>query len=275
MKGSVVSDESPLLYAVEKHIATITFNRPHRMNAQTPEMKDGLYERLVEADADGDVRVIVLTGAGNAFCAGADVDWMNDTSVKTRKRTWSRDALDYEMLPMQVRKPMIAAINGACAGVGLVYALMCDLRFVATDARISTAFARRGLIAEHGGSWLLPRIVGLSNALDLLLSARKIDGVEAGRLGLANRVCRPEELMSEVLAYANELVQYSSPRSMAIIKSQLHRHIDTDYYPAVLDSNQLVNEALKSEDYQEGVASFLEKRQPKFPPLPPAKIERC
>lgn len=167
-------------------VLLLTLNRPDRLNAWTPTMQERYFDLLEQADADPDVRAIVLTGAGRGFSAGADIGGLaelNGDNYEGPTRPWS--------LPINLRKPVISAINGPCAGLGLVAALFTDMRFSAADAKFTTAFSRRGLIAEYGISWLLPKLVGVSQALDLLLSARTLPGTEAAELGLVDR--RSEE----------------------------------------------------------------------------------
>ncbi len=169
----------------------------------------------------------------------------------------------YSYLPA-IPKPIIAAINGPAAGLGLVLALYCNLRFASEKARFSTAFSRRGLIAEHGISWLLPRAVGLSNAFDLLFSARLVDAREALRLGMVNRVFPEESFMAGVLAYASDLVTLVSPRSLSVIKRQLWEAQFQTLAEAVTTADGELVSSIESEDFKEGVAHFLEKRRPEF-----------
>lgn len=169
--------------------------------------------------------------------------------------------------PLTLRKPLIAAINGACAGLGLVQALYCDVRIVSTEAKITTAFARRGLIAEHGISWILPRVVGLPGALDLLISARLIRGEEAVEMGLAARAVEPDEVLATAREYARDIAENCSPRAVATIKNQLYDHQALELGPALRESDEALAESLSWPDLAEGVASFLERRPPRFPPL--------
>jgi enoyl-CoA hydratase/carnithine racemase len=161
-------------------------------------------------------------------------------------------------------KPVIAAINGHAVGLGLILSLYCDLRFASSDAKFGTAFARRGLIAEYGMAWMLPRLVGHAHALDLLLSARLIDAAEAARMGLVNRVIPAEVFAEEVRAYARELAQCVSPRSMAVIKQQVYNAMFQTLEEATVASEHAMRESLESDDFREGVAHFVEKRAPNF-----------
>jgi enoyl-CoA hydratase/carnithine racemase len=263
-----------ILYDVADRIATVTLNRPERLNAYTATLGAALRAAMRRAADDPGVRVIVLTGAGRGFCAGADMDALNQISSTGPAAAAADDAAfdpasspDYQAphsyFPA-VPKPVIAAINGACAGLGLVYALYCDQRFAAADARFSTAFARRGLIAEHGISHTLPRLVGLSAALDLLLSARKFDADEALRLGLVDRVLPADRLMDAVRTYARDLADNVSPRSMAVIKRQLWAVSNQSLREAIEIGNREMLASFDSEDFREGVAHYVEKRPPAF-----------
>ena len=278
-----------ILYEVQDRIATVTLNRPDRLNAWTPVMEREVRAAMTEATADEEVRVIILTGAGRGFCSGADMSGLNQASQSTAKssslteRLAATRAEAYASGPIKggldlpqafsyrhayfptVPKPIIAALNGPTAGIGLVVALYADLRFASQAAVFTTAFARRGLVAEHGIDWILPRIVGLPNAIDLLLSARKITAEEALQMGLVNKVFAQESFMSEVRAYALELATMVSPRSMRVMKNQLFRAQTLDFGAALYASIPDVVESLHSEDFKEGVAHFVEKRAPNFP----------
>ncbi len=270
-----------ILYDVSGRIATITMNRPDRLNAYTGIMGDEMRAAMRAATDDPGVRVIVLTGAGRGFCAGADMNNLNTISTKGRpgehggnkaeaaagKPFDPESSPDYQTTHSYfpaVPKPIIAAINGACAGLGLVYALYCDQRFASADAKFTTAFARRGLIAEHGISYTLPRVAGLSASLDLLMSARKFDALEAQRLGVVDRVIAPDALMAEVRAYATDLADNVSPRSMAVIKRQLWAVGQLSMRQAIEVGNHEMLGSFTSEDFKEGVAHFVEKRPAAF-----------
>ena len=168
---------------------------------------------------------------------------------------------------LSIPKPIIAAVNGACAGLGFVHALMCDLRFAAAGAKFTTAFVRRGLIAEHGSSWLLPRLIGHARALDILLAGRVFLAEEALALGLVNRVVPGDTLMAETLAYARDLAANCSPAAMATIKAQVYRHWEEGLAPSLAESNALMARSLREPDFREGVSSFVERRAPRFQPL--------
>jgi enoyl-CoA hydratase/carnithine racemase len=264
---------SQILFDVSDRIATITLNRPERLNAWTQVMAGEIRTAMQAADADPDVRAIVLTGAGRGFCAGADMNDLADISsaggLEARPHTpYDPQARADFQHPMTwfptVRTPIIAAVNGPAAGMGLALLLFCDLRFAAESASFVTAFSRRGLIAEHGISWMLPRLVGHSRAMDLLLSSRRVAADEAYRIGLVDRVCPTNELIAETRAYARELAELVSPRSAQVIKRQLWEGLLQDLREAMTVADREMAESLKSADFKEGVAHFLEKRPPKF-----------
>jgi enoyl-CoA hydratase/carnithine racemase len=262
-----------ILYEVGEKIATITLNRPDRMNAWTPIMERDVRDAMAQAAADDNVRVIVLTGAGRAFCAGADMDALKGLDPADVRRAENIPPFDMNRRPdwqtrygyyPSIGKPIIAMLNGAAAGIGLVHALYCDLRFAADNTVFTTAFARRGLIAEHGISWTLPRIVGHANALDLLMSARRVESEEALRIGLVNRLYSPERLREETYAYARDLADFVSPSAIATIKRQLYDVPFQTLAEATIDANREMLVALGGSDFREGVASFMEKRPPRF-----------
>ena len=254
-------------------VALLTLNRPERRNAWTPRLWRELLSALARAEADPGVRAIVITGAGSGFCAGADLELVASAS-KDVSAGGDASGEDTSVNPpvswlMDVRKPLIAAINGSCAGIGLQIALACDVRFVAMEAKLSTAFVRRGLVAEHGMSWLLQRIVGRSRALDLLMSGRTFAGAEALRLGVADYAEPADRVLDAALAYATELADYSSPRAVAAIKGQVSLDATATLPDAMRRTEELIAASLAWEDVLEGVLSFSERRPPSFPPLGP------
>jgi enoyl-CoA hydratase/carnithine racemase len=247
-------------------VALLTLNRPDRLNAWSDDLEQQYFALLQEADADPEVRAIVVTGAGRGFCAGRDMSDLERESQGTGPEVPEGTPRTY---PLTGRKPLIAALNGAAAGIGLVEALYCDVRFCVPQAKLTTSFARRGLIAEYGLSWILPRLVGVSRALDLLLSGRIVLGEEAHRIGLVDRLVEPDRLVDEAVAYATDLAENCSPTSMMIMKDQVQRHLDVDFATALADSERLLEESFQRPDVEEGVQSYLERRPPHFPPLPP------
>ena len=282
-----------IIYTKADRIATVTLNRPGWLNAWTPVMAGEVRDAMRRAADDGEVRVIVITGAGRGFCSGADIAELENTaaggvpgvdsgkSVEQRVSDLTGTRTEEELEgqnPHNVRadfrkrysylqavpKPIIAAINGPAAGLGLIIALYCDLRFAADSARFSTAFSRRGLVAEHGISWMLPRIVGLPHALELLFSARMVDAEEALRLGLVHRVFPEERFMEDVLAYARELATSVSPRSLRVMKQQVYNALFQTLAEATRTADEELLRSIESEDFKEGVAHFVEKRTPEF-----------
>lgn len=266
-----------LIYEVLDHVATITLNRPGKMNAWTMSLDAEYREALEEARKDNDVRVIIVTGSGRAFCAGADMGLL--ASAQDGSLGMDEDGIealafgvdgvrpDFRMpysFPVGIGKPIIAAINGFAMGLGLVHALFCDIRIASDQAQLSTLFARRGLIAEHGMAWILPRLTGLGNALDLLISGRTVDAEEACRLGLVSRVVPHAELTSAAREYALQIATQCSPRSTAVIKRQTWDASLTDLVQATRLANQEMFESFKSSDFSEALMAFFQKRPAEF-----------
>ena len=264
------TDENLVLLDVADGVAVLTWNRPERNNAYSVPLERAYYERLRECEQNPDVRVIVVTGAGKSFCPGMDSATLsaqaNDPTITTHPHLRPPATL-----PRSIRKPVIAAINGACAGIGLVVAMNCDLRFASSRAKITTAFSRRGIMAEHGLAWSLQRAVGPSRALDLLFSGRIVQGEEALALGLVDRVFAPEELMEQTLAYARELVVNCSPVAMGIMKQQVYAAAESTHDDARTMAIRWWYDLLRDHpDFKEGIESFLGKREPAFAPWDPA-----
>ncbi|MEQ8859988.1 MAG: enoyl-CoA hydratase-related protein [Pseudomonadales bacterium] len=275
---SHAEDYRDIRYEVDDPVAVITMNRPDALNAFTVRMLAEIRHALAEAEADERVVGIVLTGAGRGFCSGMDMNALDSMSGDGGGEPEDLSAFkaspgDPDLGPdfqvtysylLGVRKPILAAVNGACAGLGFVFALLSDMRFVDRSAKFSTAFSQRGLIAEHGASWILPRLIGPGRALDLLWSARKFDGEEAARLGLAERLCEPGTSLDEAVAYVKTLAASASPTSLRVIKAQVYRHLNMPLGEAMQETNEWMAESLKREDFREGVRSFIEKRPPAF-----------
>lgn len=268
-------------YGVSEAVAAITLNRPERLNAWTPAMARSLKQAVAAAAGDDAVRVIIVTGASRGFCAGADMNVLQSVSTTTatnRQAARVSDASppadgDSELhlrypgqfgYLLSCPKPIIAAVNGPCAGIGMAFALFCDLRFANEKTLFTTAFAQRGLIAEHGASWILPRLVGPARALDLLLSARRVYGEEAERLGLVNALFRHETFMDDVRAYAKNLATNVSPRSLGVIKAQVWRALSQELGPAIDLADREMIKSFESADFKEGVAHFVERRPARF-----------
>ncbi len=264
-----------IIYEVVDPVATITLNRPQALNAWTPRMGAELDDALRRATEDTSVVGIVITGAGRGFCAGADMDVLADSAKPGGPRpvrptagdlSWGDDFRGVFTSILSVPKPTIAAINGAVAGMAVAMVLSCDLRFMAAEAKFTTAFARRGLVSEWGTSWLLPRIIHPADALDLLLSGRIIQGEEAHGMGLVNRVVADGSVAEAAQDYVRDLAEHCSPTSMATIKRQVYQQLhagpqlSSGLGPAEREAAQLMEETLQSEDFAEGVAAFDEKR---------------
>ena len=271
------------LYNVANRVATITLNRPDKLNAWTALMESEVRSHMEDAEQDDEVRVILLTGAGRGFCAGADMSLLSavaergldyrDLDERGREPVLRDGAMregvppdfqkKYSYFPA-IGKPVIAAINGPVVGLGLVITLYCDLRLASDAARFSTIFARRGLIAEYGMAWMLPRIVGIANALDLLFSARTIDATEALRVGLVNRVFPQDTFLEKAQEYAHEVASTVSPRSLRIIKRQVYEAMSQPLAEAFDISVREMMACFRTEDFKEGVAHFVEKRPAAF-----------
>ena len=265
---------------LEDGILTITLNRPDRLNAWTGVMEEECRQAITAAGNNDAVRCIVITGAGRGFCAGADMDGLQEIGDEASDsvpptpapdRAAVSDSEDLQLLYpgrfgylYRCPKPIIAAINGPCAGIGLIFTLYADLRFANQDAKFTTAFAQRGLIAEHGIAWLLPRLVGEAHALDLLFSARVFKGAEAERVGLVNRALTANELMPHVMATAKHLATQVSPRSLAIMKRQIRESYTQTFARSLDVANHEMEQSFASFDFKEGVDSFVEKRAPAF-----------
>lgn len=258
-----------VLQDISDGVALLTLNRPERHNAWTVHLETQLYDRLADAERDPDVRAIVVTGAGKSFCPGMDMQVLADVSLGgPGTKPHLRTPMTF---PRTIAKPIIAAINGACAGLGLVFALQCDLRFASNQAKLATSFAQRGIMAEHGIAWALTRLAGPSAALDLLLSGRAVIGQEAVDLGLVDRAYDPEEVLPAALEYARALARNSSPLAMGVIKRQVYQALESTHEEArVLALRHWLGHVRDHGDFKEGVASFREKRRPAFAPWDPS-----
>lgn len=262
-----------VLYEVrDSGVAIVTFNRPDRMNGWSGGIATGFYAGLDRAEADPHVRAVVLTGNGRAFCAGADMGDLTSIGSATVESAGRADLSEmvgerHPLFLTTLSKPIIAAINGACAGIGLTHALMCDVRFAAAGAKLTTSFARRGLIAEYGISWILPRVVGWGAALDLLLSGRVFLAEEAAELGMVKEVVAPEDLLPRAIAYAEDIAANCAPSSLAVIKRQVYGDALREIAESSESAEALMHESMRRPDFIEGITAFFEKRSPHFPPL--------
>ncbi len=272
--------EDHILYTVEDGVATITFNRPDKLNALTPQMLGSVFRRVREAGADPAVRVILLTGAGRAFCAGLDLQvigggtsssgmpshdelpapqWADDIGPAV-ERFYSHGWQDFII----ARKPVIAAINGPVFGWGFILSLHCDIRFAARSALFNATFARLGIPAEKNAGWLLTRLIGPAKAADLLYTARRFDGAEAETLGVVNAAIEDDQLMAHTLEYAKGIATYSAPRSLAAMKAQIWTAVDDPYSAAFQASDHEQDLATRTADFREGFTSYTERRVPDF-----------
>lgn len=261
-------DFEDIRYEVEDPVAVITLDRPDRMNAFRTRTMHELRAAVTMAAADPRVVGIVITAEGRGFCVGLDAADLQNAAASepqsTAQGTVGAEAPALFSYLLDVPKPVIAAVNGMAAGGGFVLAMMCDLRFAAADARFNTVFTRRGLISEHGTSWFLPRVVGLSRALDLLWSARTVEADEAHRIGLVDRITTPEDLVQEAVAYVRNLAETTSPEALRVIKGLVHDQLHMSWYDAAVQSDEAMMDAVAAPDFKEGVASFLERRPPRF-----------
>lgn len=272
-----------IVYEVNNPVATITLNRPEKLNAVTDRMMQEIRHALADAERSEEVVGIVLTGAGRGFCSGADMSMLQDIGdageiAAMRDDTEFRDAdpgdpsmgnnfeAGFAYL-LTVRKPIIAAVNGPCAGVGFSIAMFCDMRFASEAASFTTSFASLGLVAEHGMSWILPRLLGTSRALDIMWSGRKLDGREAYELGLASRVVAPEHLLEEAQDYVRGLAERSAPSSLMHMKQQVYGHLMQPLGEAMRETSALMDASIKRPDFTEGVTAFMQRRPPSFPRL--------
>ena len=267
-----------IIYEVDGPAATITMNRPDTLNAMTSRLQAELRHALDASERNEDIIGTVLTGAGRGFCSGVDMNDLGAMSAagKTIGKSYEHLAADpgnpdkdpnYMFSPpylLGLRKPIIAAVNGACAGLGFSYATFCDMRFVDRNAKFVSSFAPRGLIAEHGTSWMLPRIVGPSHALDIFWSSRRVEGEEAYRMGYANRLCEPGESVKEAQEYLKMIAGTSAPTSIMMMKKQVYKHLMRDLGESMVEDNQWMSDSLTEDDFKEGVASFVERRSPNF-----------
>lgn len=265
-------------YEVDGPSAIITMNRPEALNALTSVMLEEIKHALDQAERDESVVGMLLTGEGRGFCAGMDMNALDSQASGKAPAAGQRQPLNADpgdksmgenfqvtfSYILSIRKPVIAVVNGACAGLGMSIAALCDLRFGSENARFVTAFSQRGLVAEHGQSWILPRLLGPSRALDLLWTSRKLGAEEAKAMGLLDRLLPQDELLAGAKQYLADLAAAASPTSLMLMKQQVYRHLNMQLGEAMQETNQLMAESLKRPDFKEGVRSFMEKRPPAF-----------
>ena len=263
-----------ITYEVSNLVATITLNRPDKLNAWTRQMEAEITSAIQSAASDDSVRAIILTGAGKGFCAGADLSLLSTMATSNGAAATNLTIEGPPEAPAEFRykhawllsvpKPIIAAIHGPCVGLGFVVSLYCDLRFAAENARFSMIFSKRGLVAEYGLAWMLPRLVGLGNAIELAFTSKMIDANEALRIGLVNRVMPEENFLARVHEAAHELAATVSPRSMAVMKRQIYQALDQNLGESFAQAIEEMRASMAAEDFREGIAHFLEKRPPAF-----------
>ena len=271
-------DFSDIIYEKSDRIATVTFNRPEKMNAWTPKMGVETRAAMMDADRDPDVGAIIVTGAGRAYCAGADMGALSEISAGRASATGGNAAaVEDEWLKQQrpdyrsqysyilaLTKPVIGAINGACVGLGFTTCLYQDIRIASENARMGLIFVQRGLAIEHGSSWMLPRIVGVARAAELAVTGRLVDADEALRIGLVNRVVPADKLMATAREVAGHIANNCSPLGVAEAKKLIWRHLFTDLATAIRDNDESMSMMTRSEDFKEGVRAFIEKRPARF-----------
>jgi enoyl-CoA hydratase/carnithine racemase len=260
--------EEGLLFRVEDGLAIVTINRPNTLNAFTRVMVDRLRAIADQVERDPAIFAITITGNGRAFCSGLDVSLLSKAAesggAEARLPPGELPGLFVHLLKLS--KPVIAAVNGVAAVGGFVLAMMCDLRFASDAASFTMAMSNRGLIAEHGTSWLLPRQIGISRALDLMWTSRRVGAEEALRIGLVDRVVPAGTELQAVKDYVADLRARVSPRAVAEMKAQVYGHLETSFGEAVQDSMRRMLAALKHPDVREGARAFIDRRPPRFEP---------
>jgi 2-(1,2-epoxy-1,2-dihydrophenyl)acetyl-CoA isomerase len=256
-----------LLYEVKDAVATLTLNRPERLNALGGTLREDLLDAVTRAAADPEVRVVILTGAGRAFCAGGDVKAMAEAKAQGAERPLIEKVAplrDRVLLTMrEAPKPFLAAVNGPAAGAGMNLALACDIRLASTTAQFSQAFVKRGLHPDWGGTYFLPRIVGLARAAEMIFTGDPVGAEEALRLGLVSALYPPEELLPAARALARKIAA-GPPIAIRLARRALHRNLETDLAGALEFETFAQNVCFDTEDAREGICAFVDKRPPRF-----------
>ena len=249
----------------DRGVATVTLNRPEKLNALTPDMQQRYVDVLRELDADPDVRVMVVTGAGRGFCSGADLSQLTSIDPSVAEHVLDRGRLP--TLAIETRKPLVAAVNGPVAGIGFALMLAADVRFIAAGTRVSTTFSRLGLVAEYGLAWLLPRAIGTGRAIEILMSGRMVDADEALRIGLVTDVVEGRPVLDRALEWAHDVADNCSPRSLAAMKEQVYGDYEHTFDEAIDDMLGRMHESFTWGDLPEALRARAESRPPSFPPL--------
>jgi len=266
-----MADYEQIRYDVQDHVLTITLNRPDRLNAFTPVMKRELIAAFDDADADDDVRAVVVTGAGRAFCAGADLSAGGDTFDYKRRGGTETDAPrdgggEVSLRIYEMRKPVIGAINGAAVGVGVTMTLPMDVRVAADNAKFGFVFTRRGIVPEAASTWFLPRLVGPSQAAEWLMTGRVFLADEAHAGGLVRSLHNVDEVLAAAYDIAREIADNAAPVSVALARQMMWRGLTAaSPYDAHVTDSRAMHLTGQAADVREGIASFLEKRPPEFP----------
>lgn len=267
-----------IIYEKSDRIATVTFNRPAKLNSWTPKMGAETRTALLDAERDPNVGAIIMTGAGRAYCSGADMGALSDISAGRASATggnaaaaqdeWlAQQRIDYRnqySYLLALSKPVIGAINGACVGLGFTTCLYQDIRIASETARMGLIFVQRGLAIEHGSSWMLPRIVGVARAVEMAVTGRLVDAQEALAMGLVNRVVPADKLMETAREVAGHIANKCSPLGVAHAKKLVYKHLFTDLATAIRDDDESMTAMTKSDDFKEGVKAFLEKRPARY-----------
>lgn len=253
---------------IDDPVALITLDRPDKLNALTYPMLGAFREAVTAAERDPAVVGIVVTGEGRGFCSGLDASVLGQTTSQgSSSRVKTDDVPGLFTWLLGISKPVISAVNGVAAGGGFVLAVMSDIRIASTSAAFTSIFSKRGLIAEHGTTWIVPRLIGTGAALDLLWSSRKIDATEAYRIGLVQQVVEPGDLLAAARSYVVDLAENVSPASLADTKRLVYGHLGTDYPTALREIDDVQYAALDRIDAKEGASALLERRAPRFPRL--------
>ncbi|MGC1678129.1 MAG: enoyl-CoA hydratase-related protein [Candidatus Binataceae bacterium] len=267
-----------IIYEKSDRIATVTFNRPAKLNSWTPKMGVETRSALMDAERDPNVGAIIMTGAGRAYCSGADMGALSEISAGRASATGGNTApaqddwlaqqrVDYRnqySYLLALKKPVIGAINGACVGLGFTTCLYQDIRIASDTARMGLIFVQRGLAIEHGSSWMLPRIVGLARAVEMAVTGRLVDAQEALAMGLVNRVVPADKLIETAREVAGHIANKCSPLGVAHAKGLVYKHLFTDLATAIHDDDVSMTAMTKSDDFKEGVKAFMEKRPAKY-----------